>query len=76
MTRIMESPPPGGVVNPMERGTVFQSPAVMEKRSLNRNMRKNELMKITMENKGILKRLQERQSHYNVRSLEQQYNES
>ena len=36
------------------------------KRSLNREARKRELMKITRENQVILKRLQEKKPNYNV----------
>lgn len=36
------------------------------KKSLNRESRKRELMKITMENQQILKRLQDKQPNYNV----------
>lgn len=36
------------------------------KKSLNREARKRELMKITMENQQILKRLQDKQPNYNV----------
>ena len=43
---------PGGAVNP--------------RRSLNREARKRELMKITKENQMILKRLQDKSASYNV----------
>jgi hypothetical protein len=36
------------------------------KKSLNRERRKRELLKITMENQQILKRLQDKQPNYNV----------
>lgn len=39
---------------------------VVGKRSLNREYRKKELMKITQENQRILQRLQEKQPYYNV----------
>ena len=43
-----------------------------EKRSLNKENRKRELMRITMENQAILRRLQEKQSNYNVIKWEEQ----
>jgi hypothetical protein len=42
------------------------TPAPFEKRSLNKDYRKRELLKITMENQQILRRLQDRSSSYNV----------
>jgi len=36
------------------------------KKSLNKDVRKRELLKITMENQAILKRLQDRQPNYNA----------
>jgi hypothetical protein len=38
----------------------------VEKSSLNRVQRKHELMKITVENQAILRRLQEKQPTYSV----------
>ena len=38
----------------------------MQKKSLNREARKRELLKITMENQAILRRLQDKQPSYNV----------
>ncbi|TNV71071.1 hypothetical protein FGO68_gene7443 [Halteria grandinella] len=43
------------------------------KKSLNNDKRKMAMMKITMENQLILKRLQKRQSYYNVDSWEEDY---
>ena len=40
--------------------------ALLFKKSLNREARKRELMKITRENQVILKRLQEKKPNYNV----------
>ncbi len=37
-----------------------------QKRSLNREVRKKELIKITLENQVFLRRLQQKQSNYNV----------
>jgi hypothetical protein len=41
-------------------------------RSLNKDNRKRELLRITMENQAILRRLQEKQSNYNVIKWEEQ----
>ncbi len=40
--------------------------SMLQKRSLNKEQRKKELLKITMENQAILKRLQDKQPIYNV----------
>jgi hypothetical protein len=42
------------------------NPMRVEKSSLNRVQRKHELMKITVENQAILRRLQEKQPTYSV----------
>ena len=42
------------------------------KRSLNRDARKRELLKITMENQAILRRLQDQQPNYNVIKWEEE----
>ena len=55
MSNIMQNPKPA-LYNPMR----------VEKASLNRNQRKKELMKITVENQAILRRLQEKQPTYSV----------
>ena len=47
--------------------------AAPPKKSLNNDKRKMSLMKITMENQLILKRLQKRESYYNVESWEVDY---
>ena len=48
-------------------------PAVMVKRSLNRNRRKMEFDKITLENEKILKRLQKKTATYSVERWEGDY---
>lgn len=45
------------------------------KRSLNKNRRKNELLKITLENQSFLRRLQEKNSNYDVNKWEIQFKE-
>lgn len=55
MSNIMQNPRPN-LYNPMR----------VEKSSLNRVQRKHELMKITVENQAILRRLQEKQPTYSV----------
>lgn len=53
----------------------FDDPATssqsqLPKRSLNREQRKKELMKITVENQAFLRRLQDKQPIYNVSQWE------
>lgn len=55
MSNIMQNPKPN-----------LYNPVRVEKASLNRIQRKKELMKITVENQAILKRLQEKQPTYSV----------
>ena len=55
MFNIMQNPQPN-----------LYNPRRVEKASLNRVQRKKELMKITVENQAILKRLQEKQPTYSV----------
>ena len=55
MSNIMQNPQPN-----------LYNPRRVEKASLNRVQRKKELMKITVENQAILKRLQEKQPTYSV----------
>jgi hypothetical protein len=43
------------------------------RKSLNRDHRRRELIKITMENQFLLKRLAEKQSAYNVLKYEEDY---
>jgi hypothetical protein len=47
-------------------------PAQSAKRSLNRDARKRELLKITMENQAILRRLQEQKPNYDVFKWEEE----
>ena len=44
----------------------------LKNKSLNKEIRKRELIRITIENQAILKRLQEKQSNYNVIKWEEQ----
>jgi hypothetical protein len=46
-----------------------------DKRSLNKETRKKELLKITMENQAILRRLQDKQSSYSVLKWENGHKE-
>lgn len=46
-----------------------------QKKSLNREARKRELLKITMENQAFLRRLQDKQPNYNVYRWEEEENE-
>jgi hypothetical protein len=55
----------------MEKHGSNLSPA-MSKKSLNKENRKRELLRITMENQAILRRLQEKQSYYNVIEWEEE----
>ena len=50
----------------MKHGSQSSASIPFEKKSLNKESRKRELLKITMENQAILKRLQEKQSSYNA----------
>lgn len=47
----------------------------MQKKSLNREARKRELLKITMENQAFLRRLQDKQPNYNVYRWEEEEQE-
>ena len=51
------------------------NPNRQSKPSLNRIQRKNELMKITVENQAILRRLQEKQPTYSVTKWAQNFQE-
>ena len=64
MSNIMQNPKPK-LYNPMR----------VEKASLNRVQRKKELMKITVENQAILRRLQEKQPTYSVTKWSRDFNE-
>ena len=46
--------------------TLQPAPTVAQRKSLNREARKRELVKITKENQMILKRLQEKKPNYNL----------
>jgi hypothetical protein len=50
----------------------MQTLTAFQKKSLNREARKRELLKITMENQAILKRLQDKQPNYNVNKWEEE----
>ena len=56
--------------------TPASSGLVMHKRSLNSEVRKKELMKITIENQNILRRLQEKTSNYSVNKWEEDFRET
>jgi len=45
------------------------------KKSLNRDLRRRELIKITLENQAFLRRLQNKTSNYNVNRWEEEENE-
>jgi hypothetical protein len=47
----------------------------MHKRSLNSEVRKKEMLKITIENQAILKRLQDKTSNYSVQRWEDDFKE-
>jgi phospholipid N-methyltransferase len=47
----------------------------LNKKSLNREARKRELLKITMENQAFLRRLQDKQPNYNVFKWEEEEND-
>ena len=49
---------------------------IMHKRSLNSEVRKKELMKITIENQLILRRLQDKTSNYSVYKWEEDFKET
>ncbi len=46
-----------------------------QKKSLNRDLRRRELIKITLENQAFLRRLQQKTSNYNVGKWEEDENE-
>lgn len=52
----------------MQQSSMMPMSAGMPRRSLNRDARKRELMKITKENMQILKRLQDKKAYYDVNS--------
>lgn len=77
MTNIMQN----------NRTTIYSANAAMQsttlqiqgptfnKKSLNKEARKRELLKITMENQAILRRLQDKQPNYNVVRWEEEAQE-
>lgn len=63
----------GSIVNNNTSSAAFYSN--LQKRSLNKESRKRELLKITMENQTILRRLQDKQSNYNINKWEEEAHE-
>lgn len=55
---------------------VVQGGLILHKRSLNSEVRRKELMKITIENQHILKRLQDKTSNYSVQKWENDFKET
>jgi hypothetical protein len=47
--------------------------ALLYKRSLNKEIRKKDLLKITIENQNILRRLQDKQATYSVNRWDEEY---
>lgn len=68
----LSATPGGGAGLPQ----VVPSGTLLNKRSLNSEVRKKELMKITIENQNILKRLQDKTSNYSVHRWEEQFRET
>ena len=64
MSNIMQNPKPN-----------LYNPVRVQKASLNRISRKKDLMKITVENQAILKRLQEKQPTYSVTKWSREFQE-
>lgn len=60
----------GSIQLPMVNSLMI--PVTTNKRSLNRDARKRELLKITMENQAILRRLQEQKPNYDVMKWEEE----
>ncbi len=58
------------MTNIMQNKTLYGSAGNIMKKSLNKEARKRELLKITMENQSILRRLQDKNSYYNVSKWE------
>lgn len=58
-----------------QQSALQQSSSIGNRRSLNRDARKRELMKITKENQMILKRLQDKSANYNVSKWQREDNE-
>lgn len=70
MTSIMQKPNRTSTSFSTDR---FGSTTVQPKKSLNKAARKQELLKITLENQAILRRLQDKSSNYNVAKWEHEH---
>lgn len=70
MTSIMQKPNRTSTSFSTDR---FNGPPQPTKKSLNRASRKQELLKITLENQAILRRLQDKESNYNVARWENEH---
>lgn len=71
MTSIMQKPNRTSTSFSQDRFANY--PAFQTKKSLNRQQRKQELLKITLENQAILRRLQDKNSNYNVAKWEHEH---
>lgn len=71
MTSIMQKPNRTSTSFSNDRFTLPS--AISQKKSLNRAQRKQELLKITLENQAILRRLQDKGSNYNVARWEHEH---
>ncbi len=71
MTSIMQKPNRTSTSFSQDRFANY--PSFQTKKSLNRQQRKQELLKITLENQAILRRLQDKNSNYNVAKWEHQH---
>jgi hypothetical protein len=72
MSGIMQCVKPS-LYNPSNASSYNQCLDLAPRRSLNRDVRKRELLKITLENQAILKRLQEKTSNYSVTKWEDDF---
>lgn len=70
MTSIMQKPNRTSTSFSTDR---FAQQTLAAKKSLNRAQRKQELLKITLENQAILRRLQDKSSNYNVAKWEHEH---
>jgi len=61
---------------PQNAAPVTSAPIVLSRRSLNSEVRRKELMKITIENQTMLKRLQDKTSNYSVMRWEEDYKQT
>lgn len=71
MTSIMQKPNRTSTSFNNDRFTNY--PGFVSKKSLNRASRKQQLLKITLENQAILRRLQDKNSNYNVARWEHEH---